>query len=148
MPQGANQVVVLLPIHPIFAKRILDGTKKVEFRRIAFRREVQFVLLYSTSPESEIVGKFEVDHMETNTPEKLWNIYQDKAGITKDMYDEYFLGCDKGTAIQIKKAIRFKRPIQLSELSPDAYPPRGFRYIPESWISAANLRVDYVQQRK
>lgn len=139
MSQESNQAVVLLPIHPIYARRIMDGSKRVEFRRVAFSKEVYLVLIYATSPESEVVGMFQVAKMESNTPEELWSIYHDVAGIHKDEYDKYFLGCDKGIAIQIKKAVQFRKPIALSELDVQIHPPRGFQYIPQSWLNEVNI---------
>jgi predicted transcriptional regulator len=60
--------VALLSIRPEYAEAILNGTKRVEFRRTRFSRDVSFIVIYATQPVGKVVGWFEVDGIETSTP--------------------------------------------------------------------------------
>ena len=51
---------VLLSIRPKHVKAIEQGKKKFEFRKVIFRKSVERIYIYETSPTSQIVGFFEV----------------------------------------------------------------------------------------
>ncbi|HET6989695.1 MAG TPA: ASCH domain-containing protein, partial [Bacteroidia bacterium] len=52
---------VLLSIKPKYAKAIIDGKKKVEFRKLPFKLNVNKVYIYSSAPEQKIIGYFTFD---------------------------------------------------------------------------------------
>ena len=54
---------------------------------IMFRRS-----LYSTSPVMKIVGEAEIENVLEETPEGLWKITSEQAGIDKEFFDEYYKG--------------------------------------------------------
>ena len=41
---------VLLSIKPEFANKIFEGTKRFEFRKSIFKKEVKTVVVYASSP--------------------------------------------------------------------------------------------------
>ncbi len=52
---------VLLSIKPKYVNEIINGNKRYEFRKVIFRnRNVTTVYIYSSSPEKQIVGSFEI----------------------------------------------------------------------------------------
>ena len=53
---SADSVIAFLPIKPIYANRILEGSKRYEFRRTRLRQDITHVVIYSTSPVKKIVG--------------------------------------------------------------------------------------------
>ncbi len=61
-----------MAIHPHYADAILDGRKKVEFRKRAVAEDVTTVLIYATAPVKKIIGQFEVAHTVVTTPSALW----------------------------------------------------------------------------
>ena len=51
---------ILLSIKPEYVHRILDCSKKYEFRRSVAKRKVDRILIYSTAPEMKVVAMVEV----------------------------------------------------------------------------------------
>ena len=50
---------VLLSIKPEYASKILDGTKRYEYRRAIFKRtEVTTVVVYASDPVRKVIGEF------------------------------------------------------------------------------------------
>ena len=54
---------VILSIKPKYCEKIINGKKKVEFRRKIFKNEnkIDLVFMYSTSPVKKIVGFFKIE---------------------------------------------------------------------------------------
>ncbi|HOC93511.1 MAG TPA: hypothetical protein PKH33_14240 [bacterium] len=118
----------LLSIKPIYVKKILEGTKKYEFRKTIFRSDVKTIWIYESSPTKKIVGAFDVGKIITDTPESLWDNFKSKAGISKDDFFCYFDGKSKGYALEIKKLKLFKEPINPQDAIEDFHPPQSFCY--------------------
>ena len=62
----------ILSIKPIYAHEIIKGNKKIEFRKLRFKRDVERVYIYSSSPEQKIIGYFTIKTIEESTPLDLW----------------------------------------------------------------------------
>ncbi|MEC8328150.1 MAG: ASCH domain-containing protein [Pseudomonadota bacterium] len=122
---------VLLSIKPEFVDKILEGTKKFEFRKNCFKRDgVKTVVVYSTMPVGKVVGEFDIEDIISEHPELLWNRTKKAAGISKQFFDEYYLGREKGTAIKVGNVVRYERPLCLSELGDNITAPQSYRYLP------------------
>lgn len=120
---------VLLSIKPEFALKILQGSKKYEFRRTIFKREgIKTVVLYASSPISKVVGEFEVDSILCDHPKQLWTKTKKHAGISKNSFFKYFSSKRNGYAIKIKNYITYKKPIALKKLALST-PPQSFLYL-------------------
>ena len=63
---------IILSIKPQYCDEIFAGEKRFEYRRKMFKRSVESVLVYATSPICKIVGEFEIDQVLEYTPESLW----------------------------------------------------------------------------
>ncbi len=122
---------VLLSIKPEFVREIFQGRKKYEYRKNIFTKHVTKVLVYSTKPEGMIVGEFSVRAILNDTPEKLWEKTSAVSGITKEFFDQYFEGRDKGYALQIEEPILYKKPINPFEMFSSFVAPQSFKYIEE-----------------
>ena len=121
--------VALLSIHPKYADAILDGNKGVEFRKTVFRKKVQFCAIYSTSPEQKIIGVFEIEKIERNSPEELWRKYHKSGSIQLADFKEYYSNRNEGFAIIIKNAWRFDQPIPKKEFDHLIPIPQNFLYL-------------------
>lgn len=120
---------VILSIKPKYAKRIFDGTKKFEFRKRIFKKpNVDTIIVYATSPVKKLVGYFLIDEIIKASPEQLWEISKEKAGISKQKFFTYFKKKEFAFGIKIKKAVQFDPDISPKELIPDFYPPQSFCY--------------------
>ena len=49
---------LLLSIRPEFVEKIISHEKKYEFRKRIFRKNVDKIFIYSSSPEKKIIGYF------------------------------------------------------------------------------------------
>lgn len=120
---------VLLSIKPQYADLIFDGTKKFEFRRTIFKNEeIKTIVVYASSPVQKVIGEFEIETILNDDLAKLWKQTKDYAGIDKAYFFEYFINKEKGYAIKIKKAKKYRNPLCLKEdfkLSP----PQSFLYL-------------------
>jgi predicted transcriptional regulator len=121
--------VALLPIQPTYVDAILEGRKKVEFRRRGFSRPLRHVVVYSTSPVQRIVAFFRVVRIQEASPRELWERYWRVGGICEDTFNTYYQGSYKGVAIEIDKVVSLREPLRLRNLSETLSPPQSFLYL-------------------
>lgn len=120
---------VLLSIKPKYVKEIQTGNKLYEFRKSIFKQETDEILVYESSPTKQIVGKIYIENIIEDTPQQLWDNFNDFAGINYNDFFEYFKGKEKGYAIKIKEYEIFSNPINPYEENPNFTPPQSFAYI-------------------
>jgi predicted transcriptional regulator len=130
---------VLLSIKPEFVREIFQGRKKFEYRKNVFTKHVTQVVVYSTKPEGMIVGEFSVKKILSDTPEKLWKKTSLVSGISKEFFDQYFEGRDKGYALQIENPVLYKEPINPFDVFTSFVAPQSFKYIEEDDIEESVL---------
>jgi predicted transcriptional regulator len=119
----------IFSIRPKYAKRIFDGTKKYEFRKRIFKKpNVNTIIVYATSPVKKLVGYFLIDDIIKTSPEELWEISKEKAGIAKQEFFSYFNEREVGFGIKIKRPVQFNPNIPPREIIPNFYPPQSFCY--------------------
>jgi len=124
---------VLLSIKPEYAEKILNGTKRFEYRKAAPRNEaVHTVVIYATMPVGRVVGEFEVAGVLRESPDVLWKQTRTASGITRAFFDEYFSGRDEAVAIAVRKPKRYPKPLMLEDVSGSATAPQSFQYLPEA----------------
>ena len=120
---------VLLSIKPEFVTKIFSNEKQYEFRKVIFKnKQVKDVVIYASNPVSKVVGSFKIDKIIENTPDNVWKLTKDKAGITKSYFDEYFRGKRVAYAIKIKQATQYDKPIDLQDLGIKCA-PQSFMYL-------------------
>ena len=119
---------LLLPIKPEFAKKILAGTKRFEFRKTMFKRKVDTVVIYASSPVKKIVGEFKLLGIISGAPDDVWSKCKAFAGVDKMSFDEYFQKSDIAFALEIGKVVRYDEPCDLGETY-GIRPPQSFCYI-------------------
>ena len=117
---------IILSVKPEYAFKILDTTKKYEFRRKIFKRNIKIVYVYASYPIKKVVGCFKVGKIINGTPNYIWGMCNNKAGIKKEDYFKYFKGSEKAFAIEIKEIKKFNREYKLKD---NFKPPQSFRYL-------------------
>jgi len=55
-----DKMNVFLLSKPEYAFAILNGTKRYEFRKAMFRKDVDKVVVYATAPYKKVIGYFKV----------------------------------------------------------------------------------------
>jgi predicted transcriptional regulator len=121
--------VALMAIQPEYSQAILEGTKKVEFRKRALASDVRTVLIYETAPTQRVVGEFSFDEVVTGRPEQLWLRFGEFAGIKAKDFAKYYEGCAAAVALSITAACRYADSIALWELHPQPAIPQSFTYL-------------------
>lgn len=121
---------VLLSIKPEFVEKILDGTKRYEFRKSAFKRDgVKSVVIYSTMPVGKVVAEFEIKEVHQKTPDEIWTDTKDYSGISEDFFYDYFHGRERAVAIEVGNLKVYEQPLNLDELGEGITAPQSYRYI-------------------
>ena len=113
--------------------KILDGSKKFEFRKTIFKNEdVKVVVIYVSSPVQKVLGEFEIEKVITSELEALWRKTKKHSGITKEYFDTYFTNKEKGFAIKIKNLRKYRKPKCLKTDFNISSPPQSFLYLNKS----------------
>ena len=137
---------ILLPIRPVYADMILDGSKRFEFRRQAVG-DVGELVLYATKPTGMVVGAVKVlEVLSATKPHLLWALTLEDvapvpallgneataygtpnpgAGITSRDFDSYFKGAKTCFAYRLGAARRFDPPRELARYGL-IRPPQNF----------------------
>ncbi|MEH7495877.1 ASCH domain-containing protein, partial [Neobacillus niacini] len=72
---------IILSIHPNFVEKIISGEKRYEFRKVKTKLPPDKIIIYSTSPISQVIGEADVENILIDTPEKLWEKTSNYSGI-------------------------------------------------------------------
>ncbi|CAN7571482.1 ASCH domain-containing protein [Acidovorax sp. LjRoot129] len=121
---------VILSIKPAFAEKILNGTKRFEFRKCGFTVVgVETVVIYATKPVGKVVGEFSIAEVHKDEPSRIWEKTKDHAGINKRFFDEYYEDRDTAFAIAVGTVTKYDEPMELATLGPGITPPQSYRYL-------------------
>ena len=141
MVEGSRRSVALLAIQPRYASQLMDGSKRVEFRKTKFKQDVGRVFVYASSPVKQVVGFFEVEELVEATPQVLWERYKAVGGIDEADYKAYYGDARLGVAIVVGEVKRFDSPLDLAELTGSAVPPQSFAYLKSSETEQAYAQL-------
>ena len=119
---------ILLSIKPEYTNRILEGSKKFEFRRSVAKRKVDRILIYSTAPEMKVVAMVEVIGVMKDSPKRLWEKTRTHAGISRPKFMDYYANRSVAYAYQLGELQKFETPKALAEYGISAA-PQSFVYI-------------------
>ena len=63
---------ILISVKPKFAQKILDGTKRVEYRRRIFKEDVGTLLIYESTTTRRVVGEVPVIGVLCDSLSTVW----------------------------------------------------------------------------
>lgn len=127
--------VALMAIQPEYAHAILDGSKKVEFRKRRLAADIDTVLIYESAPTQRIVGHFTIERTELTTPRALWRLFGSVGSIAQADYLNYYGTSERAVGLVISEVERYKHPVALADLSARPAVPQSFCYLPASALS-------------
>lgn len=116
----------LMSIKPEYASKILDGTKKFEYRKVKFRKDVKAIIIYVTYPIQKIVGEVELIKIHEGTPRDIWLKTSSMGGIDRTKYFEYFHNKEKAYAYELGEVKIYENSKNLTDI--------GLHYAPQSFI--------------
>lgn len=132
---------VILSIKPIYAEAIMAGTKKVEFRKKIFKREVEKIFIYSSMPKKMIIGYFTILEVIEDTPSNIWKEFKDVGGISEKDFFDYYKNTEKGFSIKIDKVVKFKEEIEPEEFIEEFCAPQSYIYIEQKTTANSLARL-------
>ena len=121
---------LLLSIKPEYVARILEGTKKYEYRKRLARENISKIYIYCTTPVMKVVGSVDVLGNIEKSPTALWEETKKNAGISRAKYREYFRGCKTACAYRLGDVSIFEHPLDLDAFGVSSA-PQSFVYIDE-----------------
>ncbi len=121
---------ILLSINPEYVEKIMNGSKKFEYRKRECKRKIDRIVIYSTAPVKKIIGEAEVEKVLVDSLEKIWKITKDFSGIDKIFFDSYYRDKDYAVVYQLKNIVEYASPRDLSEYG-ISNAPQSFQYIQE-----------------
>lgn len=130
--------VALLPIQPRYANAILRGEKRVEFRRRRFGRDVEYVVVYASSPVCGIVGSFRISAIAEGSPGDIWETFKDVGAIGREDYFRYYAGAERAFAIGIERVCVLDKPLPLEQLSSTLRAPQSYAYLTREHVDRLN----------
>jgi len=135
---------IILSIRPEYVKRIFEGVKQVELRRVCPKHihKGTLVFIYASSPMQALVGAFKVDYVVKKPLQELWLLVRKNAGVTQQEFDAYFQGVSSGVGIFFSEVWTMENPIKLQQLQQEVEgfcPPQGFRYITKQELTTSQL---------
>jgi predicted transcriptional regulator len=130
-----------MSVHPHYAEAIMDGRKKVEFRKRPLADDVTVVWVYATAPVQRIVGYFVAGPSITAAPKALWRRFRRVGCINQIDFDRYFATSKVGSGIQIKAVARLNPPVQIGALLSSGIPPQSFAYVCQGQAPIAGERT-------
>lgn len=119
---------ILISINPEHVQNIIIGIKKYEYRKIAAKQDISSIIIYETTPVKRIVAEAEIIDVLMYSPEELWKLTKEEAGISKEFFDEYFEGKEIAYAYKLGKIKVYDEPKTLLEYGIKAA-PQSFVYI-------------------
>lgn len=122
---------VILSIKPLYSQAIIAGTKKVEFRKKKFKRNVDKVFIYSSSPVKLIIGYFTITDIIEDSPKKLWEAFKDVGGISESDFFDYYKSAETGFSIVIDKVYSFENGIDPIDFIEKFCAPQSYIYVEE-----------------
>ncbi|BBB31183.1 ASCH domain-containing protein [Neptunomonas japonica] len=121
---------VLLSIKPEYVEKILDGSKRFEFRKTDFKRDnIKTIVIYSTMPVGKVVAEFQIADVMSHSPDDLWEKTKDFSGISEEFFRSYFEGKEKAVAFEVGDLKIYDRPMNLCELGENIKAPQSYRYL-------------------
>lgn len=123
---------ILMSIKPKYAHAILEGKKKVEYRRIVPKGNDEYgvVYVYSSLPDGKVIGEFGYDSIVSLPVDELWDKTKDVGYIEKADFDRYFNGKKDGHAFNVTCAVHYSEPKSLKDFGLSR-PPQSWCYINE-----------------
>lgn len=122
---------ILISVADRHVKSMLSGSKTVELRRRPLRiAPGTRVWVYSKLPKGHVELVATVDRIDAARPERLWDLYQGRVGISRREFFQYFEGIEIGCAVVFQEILPLRPSIELDDVRSVAktfQPPQFFK---------------------
>ena len=136
---------ILIAIRPQYVDRILNGTKRFEFRkRSSGVRVGDELLIYCTNPTSAILATCIVHRVLVGSPSKLYSTVNGSSGISRREFREYYAGHKTAYALELSEVQLFRASVPLRRLRERIagfVVPRSYRFMTPDELAAIRRDV-------
>lgn len=124
----------LISIHPNYVEKILSGEKRLEFRRSWATSQVDYLVIYATSPVQQIVSVAQIGQVFRGSKSRLWELARSMGGgISRRKLFEYMEGKNEGVALELAHILKIAGGINPHTFFGKGFrPPQSFRYLTPS----------------
>lgn len=136
---------LIISLKPKYADLVFRGLKTAELRRrVSGGLRDRDVYVYVSSPVMELRGGFRVGQVWSGPPEEIWSTVSTLAGVSREVFDDYYLGAERAFALEIVDVWEYAIPRSLEELR-SQFPNFG---VPQSYRFAKRKEVQSFRQLK
>jgi predicted transcriptional regulator len=128
---------VLISIRPKYIELIVNGEKRLEFRRNWAVMPVSGLIIYACAPLKKIVAVAEIKTVIWGSRTKLWNAAKNMGGgVSRQELFAYLDGKKNAVAIELVKVQSIEGGLDPKKLFGHEFrPPQSFRYIDKDTFS-------------
>lgn len=119
----------LLPIKPVYVEKILSGEKKVEFRKVNFKKNISKLVIYSSSPVKKVVAICDIKQIKEFAPSTTWLKYKEVSGISRKDFFEYYQNKSRAVSIEICSVKVLSQPLSLELVIDCCHVPQSYQYL-------------------
>lgn len=142
----ASDNQLLMSIKPEFAERIIRRKKTVELRRKFSTRWIGHrINIYASAPVMGLIGEARIAGVVTNTPEIIWERFNEQVGCSRAEFNAYAAGADVLYAIELDDVQSYSDGISLTQMSnlvkEHLAPPQSYMTLEKNkpWAKAISL---------
>lgn len=128
-----NKLIAFMSVKPEFAKKLMSGEKKYEYRKTSINNSTMYIIIYSTSPEKQILGIAKVKRIISGSPAATWEKTKRFGGISRTLFREYFKNKKLAYAIEIENVVGFDIKFSPTEINKVFNVPQSYRYVSEDF---------------
>ena len=125
--------LILISIKEKYVDQILAGLKTIELRKsMPKANKGDTIIIYTTKPKMAVTALAVVGDIITCTPDEMWRDYENRIGIDKKSFDDYYNTATKAIGIELTSVFKLDAEILLSAIkmiNPKFSPPQTFKYL-------------------
>lgn len=118
---------IILSIKPIYSKKILEESKKIEIRKKNIPLKINKVYIYETSPTMKVVGEAMIEKVEIHSPQTAWNLFSHDMGIDYKSFMSYLKNHNECRLIFLKEVKKYSKEKTLEDFKIN-FSPQSFVY--------------------
>jgi len=119
---------IIISVKPKYIAAILADKKKYEYRKSIFKKPVNKIYIYASSPKKKIVGYFFYDGFIQGTPDYVWKQTSAVSGISESEFFDYYKNKDEAFALRINCFYPFAVFLDSSVVSANFCAPQSYMY--------------------
>lgn len=121
---------IILSIHPRHVQKILSGEKLYEYRK-RIPIDINYIIVYATTPIKKIVAVIEIDTVLKDTPQNIWGLTKDDAGVSYEFFMNYFNEISTANAVKFRNVQELPIPADITIVNGVKCAPQAFVYVDE-----------------